>query len=93
MNKLKIAAGLSLAVCLPALFFVAGNAVGNSDKKLFAADDQRHAAMIARSCGKAGRLVQDPFTNEFLCIWTNPDGSTLTALAPEHPYLDQVAVR
>ena len=93
MNKAKLVASLVLVASIPAAIFAAGNAVGVSDQRLFAADDRKRTALVARSCGKTGRLLQDPFTNAYLCAWTNPDGATLTAEVPQHPYLDQLATR
>jgi hypothetical protein len=93
MLTFKVAAAAAIALCVPAAAFVAGSAVVKNDGKLFLADDKRHATMLARSCGKAGRLVQDPLSNTYLCLYVNPDGSTLTVEAQQHPYLDQLARR
>lgn len=93
MNTFKVATAAAIALCVPAAAFVAGSAVVKSDEKLFRADDKHRATLLARSCGSSGRLVQDPLTNAYLCLYVNPDGSTLTVEAQQYPYLDQLAHR
>jgi len=93
MNKLKIVAAIALVAGFSASIFAAGSAVGFSDKKLFVADDKNRATMLARSCGKSGRLLQDPLTNAYLCMYANQDGSTLTVEVSPYPHLDQLAHR
>jgi len=88
MKRLALVAA---AVALPAsaIIFAAGNAVGARDQRLLAADDKNRTTLLARSCGKAGRLLLDPMRNEYVCAWTNPDGQMITAEIPQYPYLDQ----
>lgn len=87
MKRLAIAVAV-LAVPASAVIFAAGNAVGARDQRLLASDDKNRTTMLARSCGKTGRLLMDPMRNEYVCVWTNPDGETITAEIPQHPYLD-----
>lgn len=92
MNKLKVTAVAAIAAAIPAALFVAGMVVQANDQRLLTADDHNRTTLIARSCGK-GQLLQDPFTNAYLCVWTNPDGGTVTEEIPPYPYLDQLAAR
>lgn len=92
MKRIVILAAAGLAVLLGATFAL-GNAVGVRDRELLAKDDKGRATMLARSCGKHGRLLFDPVRNEYVCAWTNADGATVTAEIPQYPYLDQVAQR
>lgn len=94
MNAIKvIAAVVILGASCGATVFVAATAMSTNDNKLFMADDKNRATMLARNCGKSGRLLQDPLTNAYLCMYVNPDGSTLTVETSQHPYLDQLAHR
>jgi len=93
MNKANILAVAALVVAVSGALFAAGNAVHLRDQKLLAADDRNRATLVSRSCGKSGRLLQDPFTYAYLCVWTNPDGTTLTTEVPQYPYLDQLAAK
>jgi len=71
--------------------FAAGNAVGANDKRLFAKEDERRLALIARACGKSGRLLYDHHAEAYLCLWQHRDGASVTAEVPSYPYLDQIA--
>ncbi|CCH09503.1 hypothetical protein [Achromobacter xylosoxidans] len=92
MKRIVILAAAGLAAVLGATFAL-GNVVGARDRELLAKDDKGRATMLARSCGKHGRLLLDPVQNEYVCAWTNPDGATVTAEIPQYPYLDQLAQR
>ncbi|MCH4582526.1 hypothetical protein [Achromobacter xylosoxidans] len=92
MKRIAILAAAGLAALL-GLTFALGNVVGAHDRELLAKDEKKRTAMLARSCGKHGRLLHDPVQNEYVCAWTNPDGATLTAEIPQYPYLDQLARR
>lgn len=94
MNAIKvIAAVVVLGVSCGGTVFVAATAMSSSDNKLFMADDKNRATMLASNCGKSGRLLQDPLANVYMCMYVNPDGSTLTVETSPHPYLDQLAHR
>ncbi|QQB32802.1 hypothetical protein I6I07_19340 [Achromobacter deleyi] len=92
MKRIAILAAAGFAALL-GLTFALGNVVGAHDRELLAKDEKKRTTMLARSCGKHGRLLHDPVQNEYVCAWTNPDGATLTAEIPQYPYLDQLARR
>ncbi len=86
------AVGLLLAFVIATIgVFIAGQAAGASDTRLFAKDDGRRLAMVARACGKTGQLMQDPSTGAYSCMWRNADGETLVQAIPDAPYLEYVA--
>lgn len=91
MQSLQLAGAAALLCAAAGVVFATGNAVGARDAKLFAKDDERRVAMIARACGKSGRLMYDHHTGQYECLWRNPDGTSVTEVVPPFPYLDQVA--
>lgn len=91
MHRFNALAGAATLLVCTAAAFAAGNVVGVKDRQLFAKDDERRVALIARACGKSGRLLYDHHAQAYTCLWQNKDGSSITELVPSFPYLDQVA--
>ncbi|OZI36313.1 hypothetical protein CEG14_14985 [Bordetella genomosp. 1] len=93
MHRFNALAGAATLLVCTAAAFAAGNVVGVKDRQLFAKDDERRVALIARACGKSGRLLYDHHAQAYLCLWQNRDGPTVTAEVSAYPYLDQLAQR
>ena len=69
-----LAAGAAIAV---AAVFSWGMAVGNNDKRLVAEADQRLEMAARGVCGKRASLARME-NGHYLCVYTNPDGATIT---------------
>ena len=81
---------LVISVCVAgatAATFTAGMAVASRDAKLFQAHDKQRMTLLARSCGKAGTLMQDPVTDDFSCVYRNADGQTIMRYVTDAPML------
>lgn len=76
------AAVLALLIAVAALFGWA-QVVARNDQRLFKADDEKRTRMLARSCGTAGQLWQDPLTRQYACLYVNPNGEALVQNIPD----------
>ena len=85
-SKLLVCAALALA-SITAAAFTSGMAIASRDAKLFEAHDKQRMTLLARSCGKAGTLMQDPVTNDFSCVYRNADGQTIMRYVSDAPTL------
>lgn len=61
--------------------------VTRNDHRLLQADDEKRTRMLARSCGTAGQLWQDPLTRQYACLYVNPNGEALVQNIPDAPLL------
>lgn len=68
---------LAYTVAAMALGGALANMWSAQDRRLFAADDQRQVMAAAAQCGLHARLLADPRTGEFACIYRNNDGTAM----------------